>query len=133
MSHFEHLEIAIWRREFITLVGSAAAAWPVLTSAQQQPATPILGYLSARSPEDTEHLLPAFLEGLAQSGYVDGKTVSIEYRWARGQYDRLPALAAEIIQRPLSVLVATGGEPAALAAAAVTKLFRLSTSLEAIR
>jgi putative ABC transport system substrate-binding protein len=108
------------RREFITLVGTAATAWPVVARAQQ-PAIPILGYLSTRSPEDTEHLLPAFLSGLAQNGYVDGKTVTIEYRWARGQYDRLPALAAELIRLPLSILVASGGEPSALAAAAATK------------
>jgi putative ABC transport system substrate-binding protein len=82
---------------------------------------PILGYLSARSPEDTEHLLPAFLEGLAQRGYIDGRTVSIEYRWARGEYSRLPALATELIQLPLTVLVASGGEPSALAATAATK------------
>jgi len=108
------------RREFITLVGGAAAAWPAVARAQQQ-ANPILGYLSARSPEDTRHLLPSFLDGLAQRGYADGKTVSIEYRWGRGRYDRLPALAAELIQLPLSVLVASGGEPAAHAAAAATK------------
>ena len=109
------------RREFITLVGGAAAAWPVVARAQQQPAIPILGYLNTRSPEDTQHLLPAFLDGLAQRGYVDGQNVSIEYRWGRGRYDRLPALAAELIRLPLSVLVASGGEPAALAVAAATK------------
>jgi len=109
------------RREFITLVGGAAAAWPVVARAQQQPALPVLGYLSTRSPEDTPHLLAAFLEGLAQRGYVDGKSVSIEYRWARGQYDRLPAFASELVRLPTSVLVATGGEPSALAAAAATK------------
>jgi putative tryptophan/tyrosine transport system substrate-binding protein len=109
------------RREFITLVGSAAAAWSAMARAQQQPAIPVLGYLSARSPEDTEHLLPAFLNGLAQGGYVDGKNVTIEYRWARGLYDRLPALAAELIRLPVSILVASGGEPSALAATAATK------------
>jgi putative ABC transport system substrate-binding protein len=109
------------RREFITLVGSAAAGWPVVAGAQQQPAIPVLGYLSTRSPEDTEHLTPAFLNGLARTGYVDGKNVNIEYRWARGQYDRLPALAAELIQLPLSVLVASGGEPSAHAATVATK------------
>lgn len=108
------------RREFITLLGGAAAS-PILVRAQQRSAMPILGYLSARSPEDTEHLLPAFLEGLAQRGYIDGRTVSIEYRWARGEYSRLPALATELIQLPLTVLVASGGEPSALAATAATK------------
>jgi putative ABC transport system substrate-binding protein len=109
------------RREFITLVGGAAAAWPLVARAQQQPANPVLGYLSARSPEDTGHLTPAFLDGLARGGYLDGKNVSIEYRWARGQYDRLPALATELTRLPLSVLVASGGEPSAHAAAASTK------------
>ena len=109
------------RREFITLVGGAAATWPVAARAQQQPAVPILGYLSARSPEDTAHLTPAFLDGLARGGYVDGKNVSIEYRWARGSYDRLPTLAAELTQLPLSVLVASGGEPSAHAAASASK------------
>jgi ABC-type uncharacterized transport system substrate-binding protein len=108
------------RREFITLVGGATAAWPVVARAQQ-PATPVLGYLSARSPEDTAHLLPAFLDGLAQGGYVDGKNLKIEYRWAHGQYDQLPALAAELVKQPLSVLVASGGEPSATAAVAITK------------
>jgi len=109
------------RREFITLVGGAAAAWPLVATAQQQPAIPIVGHLSSRSPEDAAHLLPAFLDGLAQRGYAAGKNVSIEYRWGRGQYDRLPALATELSQLPLSVLVATGGEPAAHAASAATK------------
>src|ERR1700743_1838553 len=108
------------RREFITLVGGAAAAWPVMARAQQ-PGKPVLGYLSTRSSEDTSHLVPAFLDGLAQGGYVDGKNVSIEYRWARGQYDKLPALASALIRLSPSILVATGGEPAALAVAAATK------------
>src|SRR5580698_5014486 len=98
------------RREFITLVGGAAAAGPVVARAQPPPPIPILGYLNTRSPEDTQHLLSAFLDGLAQRGYVDGQNVSIEYRWGRGRYDRLPALAAELIRLPLSVLVASSGE-----------------------
>jgi putative ABC transport system substrate-binding protein len=108
------------RREFIGALGGAAVAWPVVARAQQ-PAMPVVGYLSSRSPEDTKHLLPAFIDGLAQSGYVDGQNVSIEYRWARGQYNLLPALAAELLRLPLSVLVASGGEPSALAATAATK------------
>jgi putative ABC transport system substrate-binding protein len=81
---------------------------------------PLIGYLSARSPEDTAHLVVAFRQGLNESGFVEGKNVTIEYRWALGQYDRLPALAAELARRPLTVLVSTGGAPAALAAKAAT-------------
>jgi ABC-type uncharacterized transport system substrate-binding protein len=86
----------------------------------QPPALPVIGYLSARSPEDTADLLAAFREGLAEGGFVENRSVTIEYRWARGQYDRLPALAADLARQPVSVLAATGGESAALAAKAAT-------------
>jgi len=89
------------RRDFIKVIGSTAAAWPLAAGAQQS-AMPVIGYLSTRSPEDTKHLLAAFQSGLAQRGYVEGQNVSIEYRWALGQYDRLPAMAAELIGRPVS-------------------------------
>jgi putative ABC transport system substrate-binding protein len=108
------------RREFIMLVGGVAVSRPLVARAQS-PAVPVIGYLSTRSLEDTQHLLVAFRSGLAQSGYVEGQNVSIEYRWGLGQYDRLPALAAELVRRPLSVLATTGGEPSALAATAATK------------
>jgi putative tryptophan/tyrosine transport system substrate-binding protein len=107
------------RREFITLLSGAAAAWPLAARAQQV-AMPVIGYLSSRSPDDTRHLLAAFLRGLNEAGYVEGQSVMIEYRWARGQYDRLAAMAAELAGRPVTILVATGGEPAALAAKAVS-------------
>jgi len=81
---------------------------------------PVVGYLSTRSPEDTSHLLEAFRAGLAQNGYVEGQNATIEYRWALGQYDRLPGLAAELVRRPVTVLAATGGEPAAFAAVRAT-------------
>src|SRR3984893_2988678 len=107
------------RREFITLFGGSAVAWPLAARAQRQ-AMPVIGYLSARSPEDTAHLVPVFRRGLAENGYVEGQTVTIEYRWALGQPDRLPAMAAELVRKPVDVLVSTGGESAALAAEAPT-------------
>jgi putative ABC transport system substrate-binding protein len=96
-----------------------AAAWP-LTASAQQPAMPIIGFLSSRSPADTVNELAAFRRGLADSGYIEGQTATIEYKWALGQYDRLPAMATELVRRPVAVLVATGGEPAALAAKTAT-------------
>jgi putative tryptophan/tyrosine transport system substrate-binding protein len=111
------------RREVISLFGGAAAAtalsWPLGAHAQQPP-LPVIGYLNARSPENTANLLPAFKSGLAQNGFVEGQNVAIEYRWARGQYDRLPAMAAELVAHPVSLLVTTGGEPAAFAASRAT-------------
>src|SRR5262245_52296435 len=109
----------IRRREFIALLGGAAASWPFSARAQQS-AMPVIGYLSTRSAEDTTHLLAAFRTGLAQTGYVEGQNLTIEYRWAVGQYDRLPGMAAELVQRQVTVLATTGGEPAAFAARAAT-------------
>jgi putative tryptophan/tyrosine transport system substrate-binding protein len=107
------------RREFITLLGSAAGAWP-LASRAQQPAMPVIGLLSVRSPEESAHLLRAFLSGLSESGIVEGQNTVIQYRWAHGEYDRLPTLAAELVHAPVAVLVAVGGEPAARAAKTAT-------------
>ena len=107
------------RREFITLVGGAAAAWPLVARAQQA-AMPMLGYLHARGPDDAGHLAAAFRRGLRDGGFVDGKDVRVEYRWASGQYDRLPGLAKELVGLPVSVLAASGGEPTVLAAKAAT-------------
>src|SRR6516165_10248323 len=110
-----HMASYIARRKFLATLGGAAAAWPLAAHAQQ-PAMPLIGYLSSRSPEDTTHLLAGFRQGLADSGFIEHQNVTIEYRWALGQYDHLSALATELARLPVFVVAATGGEPAALAA-----------------
>jgi putative ABC transport system substrate-binding protein len=105
------------RREFITLLGGAAAAWP---SAARTQALPVIGFMSARSPEDTAPELKAFHAGLGEGGFTDGSKTTIEYRWARGDYRRLPSLADEHLQRQVGVLVAAGGDASARAAKAAT-------------
>src|SRR6266481_245334 len=107
------------RRNFIAVLGSAAVAWPLAARAQQ-PAMSVIGFMSARSPEDSEHLVEAFRRGLREGGFVEGQNVAIEFRWARGQYDLLPAMAADLVSRGVSVLTTAGGDPAALAAKRAT-------------
>src|SRR5436305_295721 len=109
----------IARRKFLATLGGAAAAWP-LAARGQQAAMPVIGYLSARSPDDTWHLVEAFRRGLREGGFVEGQNATIEYRWALGEQERLAGLASDLVRKPVSVLVATGGESAALAAKAAT-------------
>ena len=107
------------RREFITLVGGAAAAWPLEGRAQQQQAIPVVGYLSGRSPDSEAPLRAPFLKTLEDAGFVIGQNVIIDYRYAEGRDEQLSALAIELVQRPVTVLVATD-RPSALAAKAAT-------------
>src|SRR3954468_21855590 len=93
------------RREFITLAGIAAAAWPVMARAQQ-PKIPVIGFIDSRSPEALGERLRKFRQGLKDSGYGEGENAAIEYRWADGQYDRLPSLVAELIDRRVTLIVA---------------------------
>jgi putative tryptophan/tyrosine transport system substrate-binding protein len=106
------------RREFVALVGGTAATWPLVARAQHS--APLIGFLSSRSPEDSKPHLAGFLRGLEAFGYVDGKTATIEYRWAKGQYDQLPKLASELANLHPTIIAAPGGTPSAVAAKLAT-------------
>src|SRR5262245_16208036 len=107
------------RRDFISLLGSAAATWPFAARAQQ-PTVPVVGFLGTTSQQDFSDRVTAFREGLKETGYVEGQNVVIEYRWPEGNYDRLPELAADLVRRKVAVIAAVGGEPSPLAAKSAT-------------
>ena len=107
------------RRDFIARIAGSSAAWPLAANAQQ-PTIPVIGFLSSLAPSDLIFVMPAFHEGLNEMGFVEGRNITIEYRWAEGDYHRLPRLSADLVGRKVAVIAAISGTPAALAAKAAT-------------
>lgn len=107
------------RREFIVVFAAAAGTWPLATLAQQS-AIPVVGFLSSASPKPYAGRVAGFRKGLNQAGYVEGRDLTIEFRWAQGQYDRLPVFAADLVRQKVAAIVSSGGDVAALAAKAAT-------------
>src|SRR5262249_52395685 len=112
------MPVIIRRRELIAAIGGAAA-WPLAARAQQ-PAMPVVGFLGTTTPDDFAGRVAAFRDGLKETGYIEGQNVVVEYRWPEGNYDRLPALAADLVRHHVAVIAAVGGEPSARAAKAAT-------------
>lgn len=106
------------RRDFIKIVGSVVA-WPLVAQAQQSP-TQLIGFLSSRSPDESKYVLAAFRKGLSEAGFTEGTNVTVEYRWALGEYEKLPALAADLVKRNVAVIAAVGGDVSARAAEQAT-------------
>jgi putative tryptophan/tyrosine transport system substrate-binding protein len=116
------------RRELIVDLSVAAILWPCAARAQQK-APPVIGFLSSRSPEDSSAQVAGFRQGLAEMGYTEGENLVVEYRWARGDYEQLPALAADLVGKPVRVLATVGGEPSALAAKGATSTIPIVFSM----
>jgi len=117
------------RRELLIGAGAATIFGPGAATRAQQKTAPVIGFLSSRSPEDSVNQLAGFRQGLAEMSYVEGENLAIEYRWARGDYERLPALAADLVGKPVRVLATVGGEPSALAAKAATSTIPIVFSM----
>src|SRR6516165_11280810 len=112
------MTVIIGRRELLAALGGAAAAWPLAARAQQP--MPVIGYFSGRSPVSDGPMLSAFRQGFSETGFVEGRNVAIEFRWAEGRYERLPELVHDLVRRKLAVIVSSGGEASAQAAKAAT-------------
>src|SRR5262245_4646146 len=114
-----HMASHIGRRKFLATLGGASAAWPLAARAQQR-ALPVIGLLSSRSPATDAAVIAVIRQGLNETGFVEGQNVTIDYRWADGQYDRLAGLAADLVRRQVAVMLTIGAEPSALAAKSAT-------------
>src|SRR5690242_14256666 len=108
------------RRDFVIGITGSAITWPLAARAQQQPPMPVMGFLKSTTPEDSAYLVRAFRQGLSEAGFAEGRNVTIEYRWAENQLDRLPELVAELVRRRVAVIATPADTPATLAAKATT-------------